>query len=56
MNAEIKTYFPQPGELPEVVAQKNIARQVTQEAMKTAAGKSYKPFDMKQFKKDRGLE
>jgi hypothetical protein len=56
MNAEIKTYFPQPGELPEVVAQKNIARQVTQEAMKTAAGKSYVPFDMKKFKKDRGLE
>ena len=56
MNAEIKTYFPQPGELPEVVAQKNIARQVTQEAMKTAAGKSYVPFDIKKFKKDRGLE
>lgn len=56
MNAEIKTYFPQPGELPEVIAQKNIARQVTQEAMKTAAGKSYKKFNMKQFKKDRELE
>jgi hypothetical protein len=56
MNAEIKTYFPQPGEMPEVVAQKQLARQVTQEAMKTAAGKSYRPFDMKQFKKDRGLE
>jgi hypothetical protein len=56
MNAEIKTYFPQPGEMPEVIAQKNIARQVTQEAMKTAAGKSYKKFDMKQFKEDRGLE
>jgi hypothetical protein len=56
MNAEIKTYFPQPGEMPEVVAQKQLARQVTQEAMKTAAGKLYKPFDMKQFKKDRGLE
>jgi hypothetical protein len=56
MNAEIKTYFPQPGEMPEVVAQKNIARQVTQEAMKTAAGKSYVPFDIKKFKKDRGLE
>ena len=56
MNAEIKTYFPQPGELPEVVAQKNIARQVTQEAMKTAAGKSFVPFDIKKFKKDRGLE
>jgi len=56
MDAEIRTYFPQPGELPEVVAQKNIARQVTQEAMRTAAGTSYKPFNMKQFKKDRGLE
>ena len=56
MNAEIKTYFPQPGELPEVIAQKNIARQVTQEAMKTAAGKSFVPFNMKKFKEDRGLE
>ena len=56
MNAEIRNYFPQPGELPESIAQKNIARQVTQEAMKTAAGKSYVPFDIKKFKKDRGLE
>ena len=56
MNAEIKTYFPQPGEATETIAQKQLARQVTQEAMKTAAGTSYKPFDMKQFKKDRGLE
>jgi hypothetical protein len=56
MNAEIKTYFPQPGESTETIAQKNIARQVTQEAMKTAAGKSYVPFDIRKFKKDRGLE
>jgi len=56
MNAEIRTYFPQPGELPETIAQKQLARQVTQEAMKTAAGTSYTPFNMKQFKKDRGLE
>jgi hypothetical protein len=56
MNAEIRNYFPQPGEFPESIAQKQLARQVTQEAMKTAAGKSYRPFDMKQFKKDRGLE
>jgi len=56
MNAEIKTYFPQPGESTQTIAQKQLARQVTQEAMKTAAGTSYKPFDMKQFKKDRGLE
>jgi hypothetical protein len=56
MNAEIKTYVPQPGESTQTKAQKQLARQVTQEAMKTAAGTSYKPFDMKQFKKDRGLE
>jgi hypothetical protein len=56
MNAEIKTYFPQPGESTETIAQKQLARQVTQEAMKTAAGTSYVPFDMKKFKKDRGLE
>jgi hypothetical protein len=56
MNAEIKTYFPQPGESTEAIAQKQLARQVTQEAMKTAAGTSYVPFDMKKFKKDRGLE
>jgi len=56
MNAEIRNYFPQPGEDPILVSQKQLARQVTQDAMKTAAGKSYRPFDMKQFKKDRGLE
>jgi hypothetical protein len=56
MNAEIKTYFPQPGESTETIAQKQLARQVTQEAMKTAAGKSYVPFDIRKFKKDRGLE
>ena len=56
MNAEIRTYFPQPGELPETIAQKKLAREVTQNAMKTAAGTSYTPFNMQQFKKDRGLE
>lgn len=56
MKDEIKTYFPQPGDKPEKIAQKQLARQVTQNAMKTAAGKSYVPFDMSQFKKDRGLE
>jgi hypothetical protein len=56
MKDEIKTYFPQPGDKPEKIAQKALAREVTQNAMKTAAGKSYVPFDMKQFKKDRGLE
>ena len=56
MNAEIKTYFPQPGDKPENISQKQLARQVTQDAMKTAAGTSYVPFDMKKYKKDRGLE
>jgi hypothetical protein len=56
MKDEIKTYFPQPGNEPEVIAQKQLLRQVTQNAMKTAAGKSYVPFDMKQFKKNRELE
>jgi hypothetical protein len=56
MKDEITTYFPQPGDRPEKIAQKQLAREVTQNAMKTAAGKSYVPFNMKQFKKDRGLE
>ena len=56
MRDEIRTYFPQPGEKPEKIAQKQLLRQVTQNAMKTAAGASYVPFDMKQFKKDRELE
>jgi hypothetical protein len=56
MNAEIKTYFPQPGDKPENIAQKQLARQVTQDAMKTAAGASYVPFDIKKYKKDRELE
>jgi hypothetical protein len=56
MKDEIKTYFPQPGDKPEKIAQKQLAREVTQNAMKTAAGKSYVPFDMNQFKKNRGLE
>jgi hypothetical protein len=56
MKDEIRNYFPVPGELPESIAQKQLARQVTQNAMKTAAGKSYVPFNMNQFKKDRGLE
>jgi hypothetical protein len=56
MKDEIRTYFPQPGDKPEKIAQKQLAREVTQNAMKTAAGKSYVPFNMNQFKKDRGLE
>jgi hypothetical protein len=56
MADEIRTYFPQPNESQETIAQKQLARQVTQNAMKTAAGTSYTPFNMKQFKKDRDLE
>jgi len=56
MKDEIRTYFPQPGEAPEVIAQKQLARQVTQRAMKTAAGASYEPFNINEFKKNRGLE
>lgn len=56
MADEIRTYFPQPGESAQVIQQKQLARQVTQDAMKTSAGALYRPFDMKQFKKDRGLE
>jgi hypothetical protein len=56
MNQEIKTYFPQPGEDTRVIAQKQLNRQVTQRAMKTAAGPSYVPFNLNEFKKDRGLE
>jgi hypothetical protein len=56
MADEIRTYFPQPGESSEVIQQKQIARQVTQDAMKTSAGALYRPFDLNKFKKDRGLE
>lgn len=56
MEAEIKTYFPQPNDKPETIAQKKLARQVTQDAMKTAAGGLYQPFNLQQYKKDRGLD
>lgn len=56
MADEIRTYFPQPGESTEVIQQKQLARQVTQDAMKTSAGAIYRPFDLNKFKKDRGLE
>jgi hypothetical protein len=56
MADEIRTYFPQPGQSAEVIQQKQLARQVTQDAMKTSAGALYRPFDLKQFKKVRGLD
>lgn len=44
MEAEFRTYFPQIGDGPAVIAQKAEARRVATEAMKTAAGKSYRPY------------
>jgi len=44
MDAEFRTYFPQVGDGPAVIAQKAAARRVATQAMKTAAGKSYVPY------------
>lgn len=44
MDAEFRTYFPQINDGPAVIAQKAEARRVATEAMKTAAGKSYRPY------------
>ena len=44
MDAEFRTYFPQIGDGPAVIAQKAAARRVATQAMKTAAGKSYVPY------------
>jgi hypothetical protein len=44
MESEYRTYFPQVGDTPEVISQKAYARQVATNAMKTSAGKAYKPF------------
>jgi len=44
MADEYKTYFPQVNDGPEVIAQKAEARRIATEAMKTAAGKSYRPY------------
>ena len=45
MESEYKTYFPQVGDTPEVIAQKADARRVATEAMKISAGKSYRLFE-----------
>lgn len=44
MQKEYETYFPQIGDTPEVIAQKAEARAIATNAMKTSAGKSYKPY------------
>jgi len=43
MEAEYRTYFPQPGDSPEVIQQKAAARQITTDAMKQNAGPVYRP-------------
>lgn len=45
MDREIKTYFPQPGDKPDVIAQKQQSRRVAMDAMKTSAGKAGKVID-----------
>jgi hypothetical protein len=45
MESEFKTYFPQVGDSPAVIAQKADARRIATDAMKISAGKSYRPFE-----------
>jgi len=44
MRKEYETYFPQVGDLPEVIAQKAQARAIATNAMKTSAGRAYQPY------------
>jgi len=44
MQKEYETYFPQIGDSPEVIRQKASARAIATDAMRTSAGKSYKPY------------
>lgn len=43
MSREIRTYFPQIGDQPEVIAQKTAARRTAEQAMTTAAGRAGRP-------------
>ena len=56
MDKEIATYFPIPGNDPITIQQKKVARLVTMDSMKKAAGVSYQPFDLETFKKEKGLK
>ena len=44
MDKEFTTYFPQIGDSPAVIAQKETARRIATEAMKKSAGRSYTPL------------
>ena len=55
MKDEVRTYFPQPGDTPEVIAQKSQARQVAIQAMRDAAGPALGKTPTAQPKKDGNL-
>lgn len=44
MDSEFRTYFPQVGDTPAVIAQKEEARRIATEAMKINAGGQYRPY------------
>jgi hypothetical protein len=44
MRKEFETYFPQVGDKPEVIAQKEQARAIATNAMRTTAGRAYQPY------------
>jgi hypothetical protein len=46
MESEYKTYFPQVGDSPAVIAQKTEARRIATDAMRISSGKSYRPFEI----------
>ena len=56
MDKEIATYFPMPGNDAATIQQKKVARQVTMDSMRKAAGVSYQPFNLETFKKEKGLQ
>lgn len=56
MSDEIANYFPMPTDDAATIQQKRVARAVTQDAMRKAAGRAYQPFDLESFKKSKGLE
>ncbi len=56
MDKEIATYFPIPGNDATTIQQKKVARQVTMDSMRQAAGISYRPFNLESFKKEKGLQ
>lgn len=43
MEKDYRTFFPMPGDKPEVVAQKQRAREIVTQGMRTAGGEFYKP-------------